>query len=210
MDYLYFELDTTGRSPMSSQIAGLSALKVTEGQYQYMHCRAESLEEEYLTLKNFSGFVSGLSAAAYCSEPEISYLKECFREYAIPFPLEGFTAVYPDSKDVPAFVLPEYRGELKLFFEDYYNYWYFPLEDKAYHKSVAMYTDPSVRKRATRDTACIKKAGTFVPAPPSCGKKLFRKYPDSRECYILKEDCDLNDYPAGFLLHLLLHNPQDA
>ncbi len=49
----------------------------------------------------------------------------------------------------------------KLFFEDYKNYYYLPQEDRAIHKSVAIYTDSAYRKKATKATCYERLDGCF-------------------------------------------------
>ena len=58
--------------------------------------------------------------------------------------------------------VPVYEGTLYHFFRDYQNYYYFPAEDRALHKSVALYADSSSRIRATRETACEPHTGLFL------------------------------------------------
>ncbi|MBO4390871.1 MAG: ribonuclease H-like domain-containing protein [Lachnospiraceae bacterium] len=60
-----------------------------------------------------------------------------------------------------------YRGELKLFFRDYKNYYYLPLEDTAIHKKLGSLVDSAHRKPATKETCYQKKSGIFLPENPS-------------------------------------------
>ncbi len=55
-----------------------------------------------------------------------------------------------------------FSGELKMFFENYKDYYYLPVEDCAIHKSVARYVDADYRVNATKDTCYIKKNGDFI------------------------------------------------
>lgn len=57
---------------------------------------------------------------------------------------------------------PVYEGTLYHFFPDYKNYYYFPAEDRALHKSVACFADASSRTKATRETAYAPHTGTFL------------------------------------------------
>ena len=49
--------------------------------------------------------------------------------------------------------IPLRGGTLPYYYPDYQNYWYFPAEDMAIHKSLAQYADKSHRVKATKDTA---------------------------------------------------------
>jgi uncharacterized protein YprB with RNaseH-like and TPR domain len=60
--------------------------------------------------------------------------------------------------------LPLYHGCLKYFFPACKDYYYFPEEDTAIHKSVAQFMDASYRKRATAATCYTKKEGSFFPS----------------------------------------------
>ncbi|MDE7298663.1 MAG: ribonuclease H-like domain-containing protein [Lachnospiraceae bacterium] len=59
--------------------------------------------------------------------------------------------------------IPYLCGTLKYFFDDYKNYYYLPLEDRAIHKSVAEFVDKAYRKKATQKTCYQKKSGCFLP-----------------------------------------------
>lgn len=61
--------------------------------------------------------------------------------------------------------LPIETNTKKLFFENYKEYYYLEEEDYAIHQSVASFMSKSHRKKATRDTAYIKKEDTFIKCP---------------------------------------------
>lgn len=61
------------------------------------------------------------------------------------------------------FRIPLYSGTLKYFYPNYKDYYYFPEEDTAIHKSVARYADPAHRLKAKAATCYSKKAGMFLP-----------------------------------------------
>lgn len=56
-----------------------------------------------------------------------------------------------------------YQGELKHFYPNYKDYYYFPSEDRAIHKSVAAYADRAFRKKAKATTCYMKKSGHYLP-----------------------------------------------
>ena len=88
--------------------------------------------------------------------------------------------------------LPLYEGTLKYFYQDYQNYYYLPYEDEAIHKSIAIYTDPS-RRRKAKASECYKKyTGTFVSAPGSLSLPLLRENYKSSATYTLWPFSDMS------------------
>jgi uncharacterized protein YprB with RNaseH-like and TPR domain len=71
-----------------------------------------------------------------------------------------------------AISFPIYVGELKLFFDDFENYFYLPLEDQVVHKSVGKFVEPAFRKRAKKSNCYIKKRGNFIPLNSKVDIKL--------------------------------------
>ena len=65
-------------------------------------------------------------------------------------------------KNLVTLTVPVYEGTLYHFFTDYKNYYYFPSEDRAMHKSVAVYADPASRIKATKDTCYEPHTGRFL------------------------------------------------
>ena len=64
-------------------------------------------------------------------------------------------------------------GELRHFFSPWKDYYYFPEEDQAYHKSVAMFADPAHRKKATAATCYQRRQGLFFPQPTALLTPVF-------------------------------------
>ncbi|MDD6037929.1 MAG: hypothetical protein PUD20_03895 [bacterium] len=54
-----------------------------------------------------------------------------------------------NSGDIMRLRIPMYQGMVRMYFSDYKNYYYLPLEDQAIHKSVAQYVDKEHRQKAT-------------------------------------------------------------
>lgn len=78
---------------------------------------------------------------------------------------------------------------LKLFFDDYRNYYYLPQEDMAVHKSVGQFVDRDHRKQATSSTCYQKKDGCFLPAPPGfSAASLFCRSRKEKEKFCLLEE----------------------
>ncbi len=61
--------------------------------------------------------------------------------------------------------VPFRTGTFTHYFENYKDYYYLPLEDRAIHKSLGEFVDRSARVRATAKTACVRKEGRFLPLP---------------------------------------------
>lgn len=88
--------------------------------------------------------------------------------------------------------LPLYEGTLKYFYQDYQNYYYLPYEDEAIHKSIAIYTDPSRRRKANASECYKKYTGTFVSAPGSLSLPLLRENYKSSTTYTLWPFSDMS------------------
>ncbi|RRD92657.1 hypothetical protein EII17_13805 [Clostridiales bacterium COT073_COT-073] len=88
---------------------------------------------------------------------------------------------------------PLLESELYHFFADYQNYIYLPYEDTAIHQSIAQFVEPAHRKKATKQTAYIKKKDIFIELPPAAipyfdHSRLFQKeYKDKRRYLPLSE-----------------------
>ncbi len=67
------------------------------------------------------------------------------------------------SEHLAKLKLPVYQGELKHFYPNYREYYYLPHEDRAIHKSVALYVDRNFRTKAKTSTCYIRKTGDFLP-----------------------------------------------
>lgn len=56
-----------------------------------------------------------------------------------------------------------FEGELKFFYDNYKDYYYLPKEDRAIHKSLAIFMDKEYRRKAKPSNCYTKKEGLFVP-----------------------------------------------
>ena len=56
-----------------------------------------------------------------------------------------------------------YVGTLRHFFDNYKDYYYLPLEDRAIHKSVGIYVDSESKEKCKKENCCVKKTGIFAP-----------------------------------------------
>lgn len=74
--------------------------------------------------------------------------------------------------------MPVKEGRLYYFLQGpCRDYYYLPEEDRAVHKSVAVFVDRKYRRRATPDTLYVPKDGRFVQVPPALSSKygIFRR-----------------------------------
>lgn len=105
--------------------------------------------------------------------------------------------------------LPKRRGELRLYFPDYRNYFYLPRENRAIHKSVAVYVDPAYRQKATPDTCFERRFGTFLPQYQDSFTPVFRENRGDKTGYflydqkLLENEDGLAAYAAQMIQSLL-------
>lgn len=83
----------------------------------------------------------------------------------IPIPISyNYNGIYLRANDMKVNISVKVKnGTYKYFFDNYENYYYLPLEDKAIHKSVAGFVDKKYRKKATASTCYEKFSGSFLP-----------------------------------------------
>ena len=90
---------------------------------------------------------------------------------------------------------------LKLFFDNYKDYYYLPEEDKAIHKSVSQFVDKKYREQAKASTCYENVNDCFVSAYGDF-KYIFKSDNNSRFEFIRVSDLNddnLKDYLIGFL-----------
>lgn len=78
------------------------------------------------------------------------------------------------------------KDTMKYYFTDYKDYYYMIEEGKVIHKSVAVYTEPSVRRKAVKSECFVTKEGKFLPVKKS---GCF-----SDKMHIFREDYTSKDY----------------
>lgn len=110
------------------------------------------------------------------------------------------------SKNAVLLKVPIRSGELKYFYSDYKNYSYLPAEDRAIHKSVAVYVDKTHRMPATASTCYTKKSGQFLPWPGAGAENvpLFREEYKSKDFWISADSSFFADSDLQFLWVTLL------
>ena len=89
--------------------------------------------------------------------------------------------------------VPIFEDTLKFFFDDYKDYYYLPVEDRAIHKSVATYVDKDYREKATKETCYIKQSGYFITQLDGDIITGYKKTYNDKESYIELNDSFLQD-----------------
>lgn len=93
--------------------------------------------------------------------------------------------------------IPVITTTLRYYFTDYKDYYYMINEDKVIHKSVAIYTDASVRRKAKKAECFVSKKGRYIPVTkPGCYSahtKIFREEYTSKEYFIEYDDSYISD-----------------
>jgi len=77
------------------------------------------------------------------------------------------------------------EDELRLYFDDYREYYYLPAEDMAIHKSIGEFVDRKNRVKATAETCYMKEHGKFIEVPSEfdADPNIFR-HTRKGKCYI--------------------------
>ena len=102
-----------------------------------------------------------------------------------------------------------YEGELKFFYDNYKDYYYLPDEDRAVHKSLAIYVDKDYRVKAKPSTSYTRKEGLFAPQYHPIISPCFKKehndkitFVEIHTDFLLQED-NLIDYIKHILGHII-------
>ena len=88
---------------------------------------------------------------------------------------------------------------LKQFYPNYKDYYYFPAEDMAVHKSIAEFAASGSKKKATAKTAYRNVSGRFIPVPGT-----YARSESNKDSSFYKAEFDSDDYyiPVDELLSL--------
>lgn len=79
--------------------------------------------------------------------------------------------------------IPISSDTMKLYFKDYKNYYYLPLEDMAIHKSTAQYVDSEYKEKAKQNNCYQKIEGLFIPSFGLLSEQLFFNSDDIEKKY---------------------------
>lgn len=125
---------------------------------------------------------------------------------AISYNYNGF---YLKAVDNKAYLTVKIKnGTYKYFFENYKDYCYLPLEDKAIHKSVAAFVDKQYRKQATAATCYEKFTGAYVPIFTGDNDIFNQIFKESHKdkCGFIKSDAvndnNIYEYTKMIIEHL--------
>lgn len=96
-------------------------------------------------------------------------------------------------------------GEMRYYYDNYKDYYYLPEEDMAIHKNVAIYADPSRRKKATKATCYTRRTGVFLPQDLPLFTPCFYPGPKTKTSYFEFTEEFLSDTDAlcAYAAHLL-------
>lgn len=112
------------------------------------------------------------------------------------------------ASHILTFRLPIINQEMKLFFDNYKDYYYMPESDSCIHKSVAMGLSKSQYIKATKNNCYIKKMGDFVKQPSAIFSPAFRTEYKNKSLYFLYPDSlepeKLVEFGTG-LLNAIIH-----
>ncbi len=88
---------------------------------------------------------------------------------------------------------------LKQYYPNYKDYYYFPAEDMAVHKSIAEFAASGSKKKATAKTAYRNVSGRFIPVPGA-----YARSESNKDASFYKAEFDSDDYyiPVDELLSL--------
>ena len=134
---------------------------------------------------------------------------------ALPFPVACHSSpdasrrcYFSGSQNRAILKVPVRCGELKYFYPDYKNYSYLPAEDRAIHKSVAVYVDKAHRMPARAATCYVRKSGRFLPWPGAAPENLplFKETHNSKDFWIAADPSFFGDSSLQFLWVSLLLN----
>ena len=121
---------------------------------------------QLISLLNYRDFLEGSFRFESCADGEEALTLALRSETVLPKAIEikapedvRLTA----EESLLTAVIPKKRGLYYHYFSNYRDYYYLPLEDRAVHKSIGAFVDASARVKATRETACVKKDGVFLP-----------------------------------------------
>lgn len=137
-----------------------------------------------------------------------------FSEYLVSLPqsvtFQGITLNIADQS--LRILVPVVYGEYYYYHSDWKNYYYLPEEDRAVHKSVGIYVEPSARKKATADTCYTRKTGTFIPEFAPVLTPALQEHPRRADAYyyeiteqFFSDAKALSDYAVHILSYILKH-----
>lgn len=135
---------------------------------------------------------------------------ECPVSFLQPVTFHGITLNVADH--YLRIIVPVVHGEYYYYYQDWKNYYYLPGEDRAVHKSIGVYVDPSARKKATADTCYMRKTGAFIPEFAPVLTPALQEHPRKPDTYYYEitdqffSDIKIqSDYAVHILCYILKH-----
>ncbi len=89
--------------------------------------------------------------------------------------------------------IPLFSEELKYFYANYKDYYYFPQEDMAIHKSIASFTDKTHREQAAPSTCYTRKTASYLPQWDLFREPFFKHSYDDPGLYFEMTDAVKKD-----------------
>lgn len=132
-------------------------------------------------------------------------------DFNLPIPIScGNDFAYINAfGNISTITIDIYEGELKHFYDNHRDYYYLPEEDRAVHKSIAIYVDKDYRVKAKPSNCYTKKQGLFIPQYQPAISPLFKKehndkiiYAEIHRDFLLQEE-SLTYYVEHLLAHIL-------
>lgn len=100
-----------------------------------------------------------------------------------PLSLEAGPYALTAEEDTGVLCVSLFEGVRKLFYPNYKDYFYLPLEDRAIHKSVGIFVDKEHRERARAANCYQNVTGVFLPQPgPVLSPSLVPEYQSKEYC----------------------------
>lgn len=141
-------------------------------------------------------------------------LLTCRLSHPLPLPVRAHKdhCLMKAEKDRCFIRIPLITEEMRLFFKNYRDYYYLPQEDRAIHRSIALFVDRSHRTPAKAETCYERVTGTFLPCwdgPSRPDRPVFRRAYREKETYLLLDNemkCSpeaMNQYARHVFLHLV-------
>ena len=165
-------------------------------------------------LSRTQGQLAPLKTEVVTTEPDTLNFLCTYEQKIVPDTLTvtSETITLTLTENTCSLQVPMLTGEYYYYYKDYKNYYYLPAEDRAIHKSIAIYTDPSARKKATAENCYERKTGTFIPAFSPVLSPAFQTKPKSPDKYyflvndyLLNEPDSLATYCTHLIRYLLSH-----
>ncbi|MGN0361889.1 MAG: ribonuclease H-like domain-containing protein [Bilifractor sp.] len=154
---------------------------------------------EILPVLSYAGFFQGNFSLSAVSErlsgnhKWIVFSMKAKHDFPVPVQYAGEEIVLElgmqkEQPDKASLMVLSCQTEMKHFFPDYKNYYYFPAEDQAIHKDVAIYADSGHREKAKASNCYQRAKGTFLPQMSEIFQPVFYKDYHTRPMYFRIED----------------------